>query len=220
MKSMPVPPQYADKLAQFGLDGPLPAPPFLCCFDKGEYLCREGEELAYIMYVVKGRLKISVTSATGRTLLIRFTQDWGIIGSLEVLSDRVATASNLAITPAEAIAVPLAPNLAYLRQSQPFLLYLATTMSVLFVESSKNNAINMLHPLKPRLCSYIVLTQENGLFTEKLTDTAELLGISYRHLLRALEGLCKEGLLQKQPRGYRVLNLSQLSHLAEDYYLL
>lgn len=220
MKSLPIPPHYLPQLTQFGLSGTLPSPPFLACFDKGEYLCREGEPLDYIMYVVKGRIKISITTSTGRTLLIRFTENWGIIGSLEMLSNQVVTASNLAVTPVEAIAVPLHANLAYLRQSQPFLLHLATTMSVAFVDASKYSAINILLPLKPRLCSYIVLTQENGLFTEKLTDTAELLGISYRHLLRALQELCKENLLKKQTEGYRILNLARLSQLAGDYYLL
>lgn len=49
-----------------------------------------------------------------------------------------------------------------------------------------------------------------GLFSELLTETASYVGISYRHTLRVLNQLCVEGMLEKGPSGYRILDSAGL----------
>jgi Mn-dependent DtxR family transcriptional regulator len=51
-------------------------------------------------------------------------------------------------------------------------------------------------------------------FSERLIDVAELLGVSYRHLLRSLKALSEEGLLEKKPDGYHLLNEAKLREKA------
>jgi len=168
---------------------------------------------------MEGKVKISTTSSGGKTLLICFYQAEGIIGSIEALTDLPATATAQAVTDVVCIAVVIAPNRELLLNSLPFLRYLNTVLSVMFARSSKNNALNILYPLETRLCSYIALTQIDGVFREKLTETGELLGSSYRHLMRTLEALCIKGILEKEGRGgYRIADLPALKTMAEDYY--
>jgi len=84
-----------------------------------------------------------------------------------------------------------------------------------------NSSINLLYPLENRLASYIneFLTNDEDSniyidFDENLVNIAELLGSSYRHLLRTLNTLSKKGVLEKEDGKYKVL----LEELAGDLY--
>lgn len=87
--------------------------------------------------------------------------------------------------------------------------------------SSRNGSINLLYPLENRLASYIMATMgnENRIeFDETLTEIAELLGTSYRHLLRTINNLVSKGILRKDKAGYEVIDEEMLSSLAIDLY--
>ena len=49
-----------------------------------------------------------------------------------------------------------------------------------------------------------------------LTNVAEQLGVSYRHLLRTLKSLCEAGLLEKRSVGYWILDEQELHEKAAD----
>lgn len=218
MKRRPVPESMRETLVGLGLTGPGAPEATLHEYSKGDYLCHEGERLAEMFYILSGKVKVSVTSRGGRTLLICFYEAEGIIGSIEVLTGKPATATAQAVTDTLCIAVPIPNHAAYYHSNAAFLDYLCTTMSVMFSRSSRNSAINILHPLQTRLCSYILSMQDDGLFHENLVETSELLGTSYRHLLRELARLCHNRILSKAPKGYHIIDLERLALLAEDYY--
>lgn len=219
MKQKPVTPEYRMLIKEYGLADAVAVPPTLLRYKRGELLCREGDALDYLLYVVDGKIKVSTTSSGGKTLLICLYHAEGIIGSIEALTGLPATATAQAVTDVVCIAVAIAPNRELLLNSLPFLRHLNIVLSVMFARSSKNSALNILYPLETRVCSYIALTQVEGMFREKLTETSELLGTSYRHLLRALKSLCVKGLLEKEVRGgYRITDPPALKAMAEDYY--
>lgn len=218
MKREPIPESWNGTLKMLGLSGPGAPPATLLRCNQGEYLCREGEVISEIFYIIQGKVKISVASRAGKTLLICFYEAEGIIGSIEVLTGKEATATAQTVTDTLCIAVPVAGYSAYFHSEPVFLDYLCTMMSGMFAKSSRNSAINILHPLQTRLCSYILLMQDDGRFRENLTETSELLGTSYRHLLRELARLCRDGVLAKRRDGYHVADPARLEALAEDYY--
>ncbi|MCL2035286.1 MAG: cyclic nucleotide-binding domain-containing protein [Oscillospiraceae bacterium] len=219
MTKMPVTPEYEKWIDKYGLADLVAVPPMLFRYKRGEYLCMEGDALHYMLYVVEGKIKVSTTSKNGKTLLVCFYQAEGIIGSIEVLTDYPATATAQAATDVVCMAVAISPNRKLLQNSLPFLRYLNTVLSMMFARSSKNAALNLLYPLKTRVCSYIALAQIDGVFRENLTETSELLGASYRHLVRVLENLCAKGILEKEGRRcYRIADPSKLKAMAEDYY--
>lgn len=220
MKRAPVPPHYGGLLEKYGLTGVVSGPE-LFHFRKGEHLVREGVRLDHLLYVVEGRVKVTTSATTGKTLLICFYVPGNVLGNIEALqADRTATANAQAATDTTCIAVPIEPNREYFRGSLPFLNHLCLELATTFARSSKNNALNILYPLQTRLCSYISMTQENGIFHENLTEVSELLGASYRHLLRTIEKLCAEGILTKGAQGYTVSDPHELDRLAGDYYSL
>ena len=60
--------------------------------------------------------------------------------------------------------------------------------------ASLSSSVNMLYPLENRLASY---TNEYSNNTENITQISELLGSSYRHLLRVLNRLESEGIIKR-----------------------
>jgi hypothetical protein len=76
------------------------------------------------------------------------------------------------------------------------------------------------------LASYVYTTGERskGLrknticFSENLMEISELLGTSYRHLLRTLNNLCEKQVLMKTAEGYEVLDEKTLVYMSADLY--
>jgi hypothetical protein len=59
----------------------------------------------------------------------------------------------------------------------------------------------------------------DGFFVEKKTEVSEILGTSYRHLLRTFDRLCEKGVLKREGRGYRIADNNLLHEIGDDYYL-
>ena len=68
------------------------------------------------------------------------------------------------------------------------------------------------------LASYILQNQKKGMFTSKLTITAEALGISYRHLIRTMNALCDKNLIRKESRHYYIVDQKGLTELSNKTY--
>jgi hypothetical protein len=60
----------------------------------------------------------------------------------------------------------------------------------------------------------------DGYFEESKTVLSEILGTSYRHLLRTLDSLCAKGVLGKEGKGYSILDEDALTSIGEDYYMV
>ena len=70
-----------------------------------------------------------------------------------------------------------------------------------------------------KIAAYIAGTCENNTFDVNLSKLSELLGISYRHLLRRLKFFCEKEYLRKTKDAYEIINLKFLKELARDYYI-
>ena len=110
-----------------------------------------------------------------------------------------------------------------LTKDRKFLKFTCESLAEKLAAVSMNSSINLLYPLENRLASYIneSLTNDEELyidFDENLVNIAELLGSSYRHLLRTFNALCKKGVIEKYDGKYKVINKMLLKDLAGDLY--
>ncbi|MEG2355426.1 MAG: cyclic nucleotide-binding domain-containing protein [Clostridia bacterium] len=187
-------------------------------FLPGEYLYRMGKAPEYLMLMVSGRAKVCVASENGKTLLLTFYSGAGLLGDIElVLGLPAATSDVQAISELTAIGIPYACA-GDLLQNPVFVLKLAKELAKHVDCNSQNSVATVLNPLQARLCSYIRIVAANGFFQEKLTELAELLGTSYRHLLRTLDALCAQGVLSREENGFRVIDEESLQRLGGDAY--
>ncbi|KDR95635.1 cAMP-binding domain of CRP or a regulatory subunit of cAMP-dependent protein kinases [Peptoclostridium litorale DSM 5388] len=198
----------------------------LFSFKKGEYICMDGENVGHLLFLVEGKAKVYVTLSNGKSLLLCFYKGFKVLGDLEIINGQSASTNVQAIEDVYCIGISIENAIKHLLGDAKFLRFVCSSLGEKLSMCSKNSSINLLYPLENRLASYIIATEEimdyGGrkviVFNENLTEIAELLGSSYRHLLRTLNSLCEKGVLIKKDRHFEVTDEKSLKEFAADLY--
>lgn len=198
----------------------------LILFKKNEYICRENEKLNYLYFFILGKAKVFTTLSNGKSLLLCFYNSFKMLGDVELPNGDNVFNNVQAIEDTYCIGIPVEKLRLSLLKDAKFLKYLSISIGEKLNRCSKNSSINLLYPLENRLASYIIAAGEricsNGMtvirFNENLIEISELLGASYRHLLRTLNILCSKGALLKEYSYYIVKNEKVMKALAADLY--
>jgi CRP-like cAMP-binding protein len=198
----------------------------LVLFKKNEYICKEQEKLSHLFFMVEGKAKVFTLLSNGKSLLMCFNQGFNVIGELEITNQFIIKTNVQAIEDVYCIAIPSALVQKYLLEDTKFLKYICNSLGKKLDDFSKNSSINLLYPLENRLASYILATsersksigQEKLIFSENLTELSGLLGTSYRHLLRTLNSLCDNEIIEKNNTKFNVVNEAALRKMASDLY--
>ncbi len=198
----------------------------LFTYRRNEHIIRAGEQIEYLYFLVKGKAKVYATLSNGKSLLLCFYKGFRVLGELEILDSGRSVNNVQVIEDSCCIAIAAEHVGKYLLQDVRFLRFICDSLGDKLYQCSRNSSINLLYSLESRLASYIVTTVEkkgsNGhtvmIFDENLTETAELLGTSYRHLLRTLKLLCSERLLRKAGKRYEVTDISELMRISAELY--
>lgn len=221
MNKMPL--NNADKalLREYGLDWVDYKKAQHLLYDAGEYLSREGEALRNVYFVVSGRAKVMLGLSDGKQIILAYFISNGIIGDVELMTNVQTNQSTIqAVTDFECIALPIDEYKAKLKENNAFVNLVGKELAEKLKQRALNGAITTLQPLESRLCAYILQTATGGLFCEQLTEVALMVGASYRHLLRCLEKLCNDGILEKKARKYRIADREALMAMVGDLYVL
>lgn len=180
-------------------------------FSCGEYIYHQGHTIHNLSVFFSGKLKVFYTSSEGKTMLLGFYDKTGIIGEVELMANQSeATLSVQAITDTICLSIPIKTYGDRLKSNNEFMNMVGLSLAKKLQQNTANSTFNNLNTLEKRLCAYIEMTNSNGYFNEKLTDVSDILGTSYRHLLRTLEKLCKERLLEKVAGGYMITDINAL----------
>ena len=217
MQKQPLPQAYAAKLVEYNLGGLNPANAQLIRYERGEWFLLEGREIEYLYILLSGKAKVCMSDASGHSLLLAYYLSDGIMGDVELMmGQHEAISSVQALSTLTCIGLPLSIYRQQLLDHLPFVLRVANGLSKKLHASVTSTTGIILSVFEARLCSYILQSAQNGCFSERLTNVAEQLGVSYRHLLRTLKSLCEAGLLEKRPDGYWVLDERDLREKAAD----
>lgn len=188
-------------------------------FEQGEFLCLEGYPLPQLLFLLSGTAKACVTAANGKTILYSFYQGSGVLGDVELMLPDPgfpATSSVQAVTAVRCVGLPMDMARRLARERARFAYALGEALAQKLDHASRQHAQSLSYPLQARLCAYIAQVRQDGVFSERLTELAEMLGVSYRHLLRILEGLCAQGVLRKERGRYRIVDPAALEALAAE----
>ncbi len=196
-------------------------------FERNDYICIEGENMSHFMFFIEGKAKLFKTLPNGRTVLLSFYKPLQIIGDIEIVKNQAASGTIQALSDCYCLVIPMDKARKELTEDSKFLKFTCESLAEKLSLISMNSSINLLYPLENRLASYInessvskkgKNSKEYIDFDENLVDIAELLGSSYRHLLRTFNGLCKKGVLEKDNIGYSIVDKDLLTELAGDLY--
>jgi len=196
-------------------------------FKKGESISITDEPVEYFYFQVEGKSKVFKLLKNGKSLLMKFFNPLEIIGEIELIQNINANSNITAISECTMIAVEMNKLKELTENDLTFLKFLNKHLVIKLKEFSLSSSINLLYPLENRLASYILATSckdsankkfVEGINTNKLTEMADLLGTSYRHLNRTLKGLQDKGLVKKERSSIVILNKEELEKLAADLY--
>lgn len=159
----------------------------------GAFIARQGEALDRLYVFMEGRAKVVRLMENGRTMLHAFYRGVSLLGDLELCrGDRTARTSVQAVTGAWLIGFDLAGRREAMLGDARLLRLMSAELAAKLDQASESAAQNLLYPLTDRLLQYMREARSGGVFSESLTSTAELLGVSYRapsaHAVRAGEG--------------------------------
>ncbi len=191
---------------------------YLAYYSAGERILHEGGKTQNLYYLIEGQVKICRTHANGTTSLIELPKAPCFIGEIELIGVMTETLGVTALTPCTFLALPAEQCRELLLNDAVFLRKLCVFLGAKSLIQTTTLVKNLAYPLKNRLANFIMLTAKDGVYHEKHTETAEYLGVAYRHLLYVLADFCKTGILQKEGRYYRIQDLNQLQALAQVLY--
>lgn len=198
----------------------------LFLFNKNEYICKTDESLEYLFFFVEGRAKVYSTLSNGKSLLLCFYEPFKVLGDVEFLYYETANSNVQIIEDAYCIGISFVNIRKFAFDDSRFLRYACESLGEKLLRLSKYSSINLLYPLENRLASYMLANTSKAIkegrdlivFEGNLSEVAELLGASYRHLLRTLNNLCTQRLIRKNLQLYEILDSAKLIKLAGDLY--
>ena len=201
----------------------------LVLFEKGETIYAQKSDISFLYFFVEGKLKVCSNMSNGKSHLLHFYTTFELLGDLELFNRSNPYVTIQTVSDSLCISLALRETRSFLLQDPVFLRYLCETVCAKLYISSSNDALSLFCPLENRLASYINVAGESRVvggtrqlvLDENLTDLAELLDTSYRHLQRTLKYFIQEGILRKRrQRCYEVVDLPRLQALATDAYLV
>lgn len=191
-------------------------------FKAGELLVRSGDTVDQLYILVSGKLKISTALPNGRTMLLQFSLPFSMLGDIELIQKEHAKVQVEIMEDAMLLVLPHHIIYEYEMGRAVFLHYLlqqiCSKMNTNFVSATLNILTNVEH----RFASYLLSMYDAGeyqshqkeeLETSKLTDIAEMLGTSYRHLNRVVKKFIDKELIKKERRKITILNVDGLKAL-------
>ncbi|MCR8645238.1 Crp/Fnr family transcriptional regulator [Paenibacillus sp. N1-5-1-14] len=181
-------------------------------FKQGEFICTQGDASNVLFFLVEGKVKIHTTSQEGKTLVLSFKVPLDAIGDVEYAQKKELLNTVEAVSPVCMIGVPYRILDQYLKDNTPFLQFMLGIISKKFYIKSKSMSFNLMYPVEVRFASYLlsVIYEDNTadpggkLKLSTLTDIANLIGTSYRHLNRVIHKFSEDGLVERS-KGYLLI---------------
>lgn len=194
----------------------------LYSFEQGELICSQGDHSEFLYVLVKGKIKIFNTSPEGRTLILSFKTPLEIIGDIEYIQNRDIINTVEAISSALFLGIHYRWLRKYADNHAPLLKFMLGIITEKFYDNSHAANFNLMYPVEVRLASYLlsVSVDESAsgfvghLSTEQLTDAANLIGTSYRHMNRVLRKFSEEGFVERKKGYIRIMDREGLQGVA------
>lgn len=187
---------------------------------KGERLYPQNET-EKLIFLVDGVVKNYALTKNGRKLLLHFSEAVELLRDLEFLNISNLSVGLEPLNRAKFLEINLKGIRDDLLDNNDFLRAMLRQIGGKLSKTTIAQTMTAVYPLESRLGSYLLyctaqLPPQKKFFDENLVETAELLGCSYRHLLRTLKDFCTEGALEHTQNGYKILDEELLSKKASD----
>jgi len=189
-------------------------------FKKGEFICEERKTPDHLFFIIEGKVKLSLIHQDGNVTLVQYYEPGDILGELELLEMRQQSQSIQAVGDVVCLALPFDGCKEQMLSDSKFLQNLCRLIAGKMQRSVNKLVDTQTYPLENRLAAYFLAKEDEVGFGQwmhvKLTDLAQYLGTSYRHLSRVIKDFSDAGWIEKERTKMRVLEREGLFELAEQ----
>lgn len=184
-------------------------------FGPDDIILIEGETPKKLYFLFQGRAKLFMSHKNGTVDLINYLKSPCFIGEMEMFDQARPAKGVVALTVCDCFCIDISACRDLLLNDVTFLQNVCRLLSDKNSGDIKNYSRNQAYPLKVKLASFILMTENAGVYREKHTEAAGYLGVTYRHLLYVIAEFVKNGILEKSSVGYRIIDRKKLNELAE-----
>ncbi|MCO7174972.1 Crp/Fnr family transcriptional regulator [Sporolactobacillus kofuensis] len=194
----------------------------ICTFKEGQVICSQGTHAHYLSVLVTGKIKIFTNSREGKTLILSFMTPLEMIGDIEYVMEKPYLNTVQAISPVTMIRVSYDSLKQYGWNDPDLQRFLLKIITNKFYIKSNFMSFNLMHSVEVRLASYLLSVgfdetgqqQTESNHELMITDIANLIGTSYRHLNRVIVRFCADGLVERNKGYLKAINKDGLSKIA------
>ncbi len=191
-------------------------------YKKEEYILEAEAELQYYYLLADGKIKISYLFENGKSMFLKFYQDFNTLGDLELLKNIPILCNVEAVKDTYLIAIPAAILREKYMDNIGFLHHLVGSLSEKLYATINNSSYNYVYPLANRLSSYLVehITDTDFIIlNSSFEEIAQFLGTTYRHLNRTLKELEAEAIIKCANKTIHILDEGRLRELSKNLYI-
>lgn len=192
-------------------------------FSPGECIYQQGFPLPFLSFLLKGKVKIYMTSDEGKRLIVTFNKPFELFGEIELVQQVDTLHTIEAVTPVH-IGVLSMEIARKLRKDAAFNEILLQSISRKFLTKSTTLTFHLLNEADVRLASYLasISHDEYGTFIKpsipksELKTIAEFIGITVRHQNRCIQSFERNGILKRIPGFIVIIDSKQLLYHAKQ----
>ncbi len=192
----------------------------LLSFEKGEFLAMPGDYIDQIYFLVQGKLKVYASKENGQSLLFKLSTPLSIIGDIEFFDDNPCASNIEFLKDSYMLALPVSTIASKYDSDIKFYKKISIELSEKLRYSSFLSRSKYLYPLENRLAEYIIFLSDNNMTVThiNLSETADLLGTSYRHLLRVLQNFEENNIIERVNKNIYIKDIDYLNDLSKDIF--
>ena len=193
-------------------------------YRRGQFLWYEGDSGDYLVVIVRGLVKVTVTSPRGDEMLLVTLGPSEVVGELSVIDGGARSASVVALTPTTGIVIGRAPLIALMQRSPELLDVLLRSMGALVRRLTERATDLVFLDLAARVAKLLLREaerrsgeqQQGALVDLGLTQTelAQMVGASRPAVNRVMQSLAARGLISINGHEIIINNLTALRRRA------
>ena len=194
-------------------------PPYLnqlqkVTFQKGNYICTQGQDITELTYILSGKVKIVRSLFNGKEHILETLNQPQILGDVELMTNQPAGSSVIALEEVQAVQLPL-NNKEELLKDPVFLYQIGRNLAMALHKQGITASTNASYSVKERLATHILNSEEENIFQLSPSILASRFGTSYRHVQRVIKQFIDQGIIEKEAfKTYRILERQTLEKLA------
>ncbi len=187
-------------------------------YQKGELLCRQGEEIRAVFFLLEGKVQIDGIHLNGKQVVFSFEEPFSIIGDLELFNTEQIVANVQAMRDSLVFALPVEVIHEYGMQNLKFLHFLIRYLTKkLYLDVPLIMQVSL--PAETRLARYLLFDchrQGQVIRLENRESIAALLNISARHINRIFQRWSQAGIVAKKNKQISILDMDRLQAMVKN----